>query len=82
MGAWNLFYSDSAFDPDVSIHYVNLPNWLAIHDDNAASLALPTGGAEQHVRWQWIPVDQAAKDDTVPPYVRVYAEWLLGNDHF
>ena len=82
MGEWDHFYNDSAFDPDVSTHYVNLPHWLAIPDDNAASLALPAGVAEQHARWQWMPVDQAAKDDTVHPYVRVYAEWLLSNGHF
>lgn len=82
MGAWDHFYSDSAFDPDVSTHYVNLPHWLAIRDDNAASLTLPAGMTEQHGRWQWLPLDRAAKDETVHPYVRVYAEWLLSNVHF
>lgn len=79
MGAWDHFYSDSAFDPATSTHYVNLPHWLAMSAAEAAELQLPQGVNQQHVRWQWLPLDLATQDETVHPYVRVYAQWLLDN---
>lgn len=79
MGAWDHFYPDSAFDPELSTHYVNLPHWLALSADEATALALPQGPDQQHARWQWLPLEQAAQDESVHPYVRVYARWLLDN---
>ena len=37
MGAWDHFYPDSAFDPGVSTHYVNLPHWLDLSAEEAAT---------------------------------------------
>jgi colanic acid biosynthesis protein WcaH len=65
MGAWDHFYPDSAFDPTVSTHYVNLPHWLQLSNNETASLQLPQGPNEQHARWQWLPLEQAALDDRV-----------------
>jgi colanic acid biosynthesis protein WcaH len=79
MGAWDHGYPDSAFDPAVSTHYVNLPHWLALCADEAAALALPHGPDQQHTRWQWLPLEQAARDESVHPYVRIYAQWLRDN---
>jgi colanic acid biosynthesis protein WcaH len=77
MGAWDHFYPDSAFDPGVSTHYVNLPLWLALTPDEEKHLQLPQGAGEQHARWQWLALDQAAGDGAVHAYVRVYAQWVL-----
>lgn len=79
MGAWDHFYPDSAFDPSVSTHYVNLPHWLALSAAEAAALTLPQGPEQQHDRWQWLPLDLAAQDESIHAYVRVYAQWLLDN---
>lgn len=79
MGAWDHFYPDSAFDPAVSTHYVNLPHWLPLSAEEASALSLPQGADQQHVRWQWLPLDQAVRAETVHPYVRLYAQWLLDN---
>jgi colanic acid biosynthesis protein WcaH len=88
MGAWDHFYDDSAFDPGVSTHYVNLPHWLELSMEKAATLALPCSGdaaddtgryAGQHARWRWLPLELAARDESVHPYVRVYAQWLRDN---
>lgn len=76
MGAWDHFYPDSAFDPRVSTHYVNLPLWLALTRAEAQALALPQGPGEQHAQWQWLALDQAASDASVHAYVRVYAAWV------
>jgi colanic acid biosynthesis protein WcaH len=87
MGAWDHFYPDSAFDPGVSTHYVNLPHWLDLSAEEAATLALPCSGddsastaryAGQHARWRWQPLAQAAIDPQVHAYARIYAEWGLG----
>ena len=74
MGAWDHFYDDSAFDPAVSTHYVNLPHWLALGNDEVAALRLEAD--DQHSAWRWAAVGEAAADATVHPYVRVYAEWV------
>lgn len=79
MGAWDHFYPDSAFDPVVSTHYVNLPHWLVMSAAEAAALTLPQGADQQHSRWQWLLLDQAVQDDSIHPYVRIYAQWLLNN---
>ena len=82
MGAWDHCYPDSAFDPAVSTHYVNLPHWLPLSQAEADALTqLPQGPDQQHARWQWLPLDQAAQHESVHPYVRVYAQWLLENAH-
>jgi len=76
MGAWDHFYPDSAFDPKVSTHYVNLPLWLQLTPDEEKHLQLPQGTSEQHARWQWFALDQAETDRAVHDYVRVYAKWV------
>lgn len=77
MGAWDHFYPDSAFDPAVSTHYVNLPLWLALTPAEEKKLQLPQGDGEQHARWQWLALEQAAGDAAVHAYVRVYAAWVM-----
>lgn len=77
MGAWDHFYPDSAFDTEVSTHYVNLPHWLLLSAAEADALTLPQGPDQQHSRWQWQPLDKSVRDEAVHPYVRVYAQWLL-----
>ena len=79
MGAWDHCYADSAFDPAVSTHYVNLPHWLALSQAEADALTLPQGPDQQHARWQWLPLEQAVQNESVHAYVRVYARWLLDN---
>lgn len=77
MGAWDHFYPDSAFDAGISTHYVNLPHWLRLTDEQVAAMQLPQGAGEQHGSWQWLPLAQAARDSAVHEYVQVYARWLL-----
>jgi colanic acid biosynthesis protein WcaH len=63
MGAWDHFYPDSAFDPAVSTHYVNLPHWLALTWPEIAQLSILPDA--QHSAWQWLKAKQAQGDEGV-----------------
>lgn len=76
MGAWDHFYPDSAFDPNISTHYVNLPHALLLDDAEIRALRLPAGAQAQHDEWRWLAFGNATRDEGVHPYVRIYAHWL------
>lgn len=76
MGAWDHFYPDSAFDANASTHYVNLPHWLEVSQEEVTNLQLPQGPHEQHVSWRWFKLDEAAIESSVHPYVQIYAQWV------
>lgn len=71
LGAWDHFYPDSAFDPGVSTHYVNLPHVLNLTEDEAQAMQPPSGQEFQHQTWMWMPVAQACTDERVHEYVRM-----------
>jgi colanic acid biosynthesis protein WcaH len=77
MGAWDHFYEDSAFSPEVSTHYVNLPHWLQIGDDEKNLLQLPQGPNEQHSSWQWFNLAEIETEKTVHQYARSNAKWIV-----
>lgn len=56
MVAWDHFYPDSAFSPNVSTHDVNAPHWLPLSWAEVDLLKLPMG--EQHGAWQWLALAQ------------------------
>jgi len=71
LGARDHFYPDSAFDPGVSTHYVNLPHALHLTQDEAQAVQPPSGQGLQHQTWMWITVAQACTDERVHGYVRM-----------
>lgn len=71
LGVWDHFYPDSAFDPGISTHYVNLPHALHLTVDEAQELRPPSGQGQQHQAWMWIAVEQACIDERVHEYVRM-----------
>jgi colanic acid biosynthesis protein WcaH len=73
MGAWDHFYTESAFSANVSTHYVNLPHCLQL-ERSIELCSLPT---EQHTQWRWQPPAQAAVANDVHPYVQAYASWVV-----
>ena len=79
MGAWDHFYTDSAFDKDISTHYINLPHYFSINQEKKESFDLSKSQCEQHSSWTWMPVKEASIHSQVHPYVREYALWLLDN---
>lgn len=74
MGAWDHMYPDSALDPALPTHYVNLPFWLALTDNDLAALRLPVG--EQHRGWAWVSVSRKVPGFEWHPYVQPYAAWV------
>jgi colanic acid biosynthesis protein WcaH len=78
MGVWDHFYEESAFNTQVSTHYVNLPHVLQLPE----TLDLNTLPLDQHCAWRWQHVEVAAVADDVHPYVRLYAQWVLEDGMF
>lgn len=70
LGAWDHFYPDSAFDPAVSTHYVNLPHALHLTEDEARAVQPPFGQGLQHQEWTWLSLAKASTDKRVHGYVR------------
>jgi len=79
MGAWDHFYSDSAFSESAATHYVNLPHWLALSWCEVAVLegALPVGG--QHSEWHWVSPSSAEVE--VHAHVKPYLGWVADARH-
>jgi colanic acid biosynthesis protein WcaH len=71
LGAWDHFYPDSAFDPAVSPHYVNLPHLLNLTEDEARAVQAPSDQGLQHQEWTWLSLAQASTDERVHGYVRM-----------
>lgn len=70
LGAFDHLYADSAFDPNVSTHYVNLVYALTLTEAEAATWVMPPVGAgHQHAAWRWQSVAKLATDASVHPNV-------------
>ena len=77
LGPWDHCYPDSAFDPHISTHYVNLPYALHLSAEDAQNLKPPTGADVQHQSWKWISIAEAQGDQKVHEYVRAVMGRLL-----
>ena len=71
MGIWDHFYNNSAFDPNISTHYVNLPHYAELHTKPEII------SDEQHVAFAWLDLLMVSKHQNYHPYMRKYASWLL-----
>jgi colanic acid biosynthesis protein WcaH len=75
MGAWDHFYTDSAFSSIIPTHYVNLPHLIKLKRGHKLDLRqLPS---EQHSLWNWVKLEKAIENEDVHEYVRVYARELI-----
>lgn len=74
MGAWDHFYTDSAFSETAATHYVNLPYGVSLSWTEVEALVptLPVG--DQHSAWRWVP--WGAKAGEVHPHVVPYLAWV------
>lgn len=77
MGAWDHCYEDSAYNINVSTHYINLPHYCILNATSRKKFKLPEGSTHQHAEWRWQPLKAVAQDQTVHAYVRDYAFWLV-----
>lgn len=76
MGVWDHFFNESAFHPEETSHYVNLPHLLRIEIPVDIS-KLPVA---QHSHWRWQDLSEAASSPDVHSYVRAYAQWILDHE--
>jgi colanic acid biosynthesis protein WcaH len=77
LGAWDHFYPDSAFDPDTSTHYINLPYVLHLTREEAQSVQPTFGKDLQHDAWMWMPIFDAFTDSRVHSYVKAVLNRLI-----
>lgn len=70
LGGWDHMYPDSAFDPNMPTHYVNLAYAVEPPAQGWPVWDLPQGEKAQHGQWQWLALDRAAIDDAVHVHVR------------
>ena len=70
LGAWDHFYADSAFDPDISTHYINLPYALHLSEEEAQAVQPAFGKHLQHEAWMWLPISDALTNVRVHDYVK------------
>jgi colanic acid biosynthesis protein WcaH len=77
LGAWDHFYPDSAFDPSVSTHYVNLAYLVQVSGEVVVSLALSTDQAAQHSAWRWFSLEEALDEPGVHENVRGVVRRML-----
>jgi len=77
LGVWDHFYPNSAFDANISTHYVNLPHLLLIEEADADLVNPPVGETEQHSDWCWWQVSDALAEDTVHENVKNVLRHLL-----
>ena len=77
MGAWDHFYADSAFAVDVSTHYVNLPHFVILSDQQIQELNIKYGSNCQHDSYIWMDLLDTTKNIDVHHYSKLYAEYIL-----
>ena len=73
MGVWDHMYSNSAFDENVSTHYVNLPHYKNLKSKPEIILD------DQHIEIGWFSLLKVSKDKKFHLYMRNYANLILNN---
>ena len=73
MGIWDHFYNNSAFDENISTHYVNLPHYLEFKSKPQIILD------DQHDTCNWFDLAVVSNNEKFHRYMRNYANWLLNN---
>lgn len=71
MGIWNHFYNNSAFDENISTHYVNLPHYTVVKSRPLITID------DQHGEFEWFDLTVVSVDKKFHTYTAAYASWLL-----
>ena len=71
MGIWDHFYNNSAFDENISTHYVNLPHYIVVKSRPLITID------DQHGEFGWFDLAVVSVDEKFHPYTAAYALWLL-----
>tara|TARA_B110000211_G_scaffold108850_1_gene126204 strand:- start:1953 stop:2441 length:489 start_codon:yes stop_codon:yes gene_type:complete len=76
MGVWDHFYPDSAFDENVSTHYVNLPHFVRLSEAHMRLLNIEAGAECQHHSYMWLDANEAGHREDIHSYSKVYAQQI------
>ena len=77
MGAWDHFFSESAFDSFQETHYVNLPYYFKVNETVKNYLDSKVNAQMQHSKWDWFPIDdKTSRKGLIHPYAKVYMNWV------
>ena len=71
MGVWDHLYNNSAVDPGISTHYVNLPHYAWFKSKPEITLD------EQHAEFEWFDLSMVADNQKFHLFMRTYSSWLL-----
>ena len=71
MGIWDHFYTNSFADPNLSTHYINLPQVCYL--DDRPDLVLDS----QHSQIGWFPLNEITTDAGYHDYMCSYASWII-----
>lgn len=72
MGIWDHFYDDSRFSNSTRTHYVNIPYWVSLTDEEVAAVMAD----DQHSVWRWVDCSADLMMEGVHPYAQAYLEWI------
>lgn len=75
MGVWDHFYKNSAFDENISTHYVNLPHYICLEGRPGLKLD------EQHSEMAWFDLEDVANNNNFHKYMQNYASYFLQMVH-
>jgi colanic acid biosynthesis protein WcaH len=70
MGIWDHFYPNSAFDRNISTHYVNLPFYIFF--DKRPEIEVDS----QHDFVDWHCLELIQESNVFHKYIKAYASWL------
>jgi colanic acid biosynthesis protein WcaH len=71
MGVWDHFYKNSAFDKNISTHYVNLPHYCMLKEKPKLYKD------RQHDNFLWFDLEEVACKSSFHQYMQSYASWLI-----
>lgn len=81
MGIYDHFYEDSAFDKEISTHYVNIPHLVELDREETNSIKVKHGHNQQHGGFEWLELQAAIDSNRVHEYSKVYAEYVLKKNY-
>lgn len=77
MGIYDHFYEDSAYDQEISTHYVNFPHLIELDREKTNSIKVKYGSNHQHSGFKWFELQEAIDSKRIHKYSKIYAEYVL-----
>jgi colanic acid biosynthesis protein WcaH len=77
IGIYDHFYEDSAYDKNISTHYVNMPHLIHLDKKKTDSIKVKYGHNQQHGGFEWFKLEKAIDSKRIHDYSKIYAEYIL-----